>query len=78
MAAAMMLVIIRIARRRNFPMEVPVRGRRSRDISCDAAPSAHAGRAARRIYSGVFTPTGGGGRALYALVLALFVYRALD
>jgi len=80
MAAAMMLVIIRIARRRNFPMEVPVPWSEIprifvRTLLPLLMPVVLLG----GIYSGVFTPTEAAAvAALYALVLALFVYRALD
>src|SRR6266852_1735133 len=80
MAAAMMLVIIWIARRRNFPMEAPVPWREIpriflRTLLPLLMPVVLLG----GIYSGVFTPTEAAAvAALYALVLALFVYRALD
>ncbi len=80
MAAAMMLVIIRIARRRNFPMEVPVPWSEIprifvRTLLPLLMPVVLLG----GIYSGVFTPTEAAAvAALYALALALFVYRALD
>src|SRR5438128_1105998 len=80
MAAAMMLVIIRIARRRNFPMEVPVPWSEIprifvRTLLPLLMPVVLLG----GIYSGVFTPTeAAAAAALYALALALFVYRALD
>ena len=80
MAAAMMLVIIRIARRRNFPMEVPVPWSAIprifvRTLLPLLMPVVLLG----GIYSGVFTPTEAAAvAALYALALALFVYRALD
>src|SRR5256885_13661951 len=80
MAAAMMLVIVRIARRRNFPMEAPVPWSEIprifvRTLLPLLMPVVLLG----GIYSGVFTPTEAAAvAALYALVLALFVYRALD
>jgi tripartite ATP-independent transporter DctM subunit len=80
MAAAMMLAIVWIARRRNFPMEAPVPWRKIPRIFLDTLlpllmPVVLLG----GIYSGVFTPTEAAAvAALYALVLALFVYRALD
>ena len=80
MAAAMMLVIVWIARRRNFPMETPVPWREIprifvRTLLPLAMPVVLLG----GIYSGVFTPTEAAAvAALYALALALFVYRALD
>jgi len=80
MAAAMMLVIIWIARRRNFPMETPVPWSAiprifGRTLLPLLMPVVLLG----GIYSGVFTPTEAAAvAALYALVLALFVYRALD
>ena len=80
MAAAMMLVIVWIARRRNFPMEAPVPWREIprifvRTLLPLLMPVVLLG----GIYSGVFTPTEASAvAALYALVLALFVYRALD
>lgn len=80
MAAAMMLVIVWIARRRNFPMEAPVPWREIprifvRTLLPLLMPVVLLG----GIYSGVFTPTEAAAvAALYALALALFVYRALD
>ncbi len=79
MAAAMMLVIVWIARRRNFPMEAPVPWSELPKIFVRTLlpllmPVVLLG----GIYSGVFTPTEAAAvAALYALVLALFVYRAL-
>jgi tripartite ATP-independent transporter DctM subunit len=76
----MMLVIIRIARRRNFPMEAPVPWPEIPKIFVRTLlpllmPVVLLG----GIYSGVFTPTEAAAvAALYALALALFVYRALD
>src|SRR5437660_5111862 len=80
MAAAMMLVIVWIARRRNFPMESPVPWSELPKIFVRTLlpllmPVVLLG----GIYSGVFTPTEAAAvAALYALALALFVYRALD
>src|SRR6266849_8140383 len=80
MAVAMMLVIVWIGRRRNFPMEAPVPWREIpriflRTLLPLLMPVVLLG----GIYSGVFTPTEAAAvAALYALVLALFVYRALD
>jgi tripartite ATP-independent transporter DctM subunit len=80
MAAAMMLVIAWTAKKRNFPMETPVPWREIprvflRTLLPLMMPVVLLG----GIYSGVFTPTEAAAvAALYALVLALFVYRALD
>lgn len=80
MAAAMMLVIVRVARRRNFPMERPVPWREIPRIFIGTLlpllmPLVLLG----GIYSGAFTPTEAAAvAALYALVLALLVYRVLD
>ncbi|HEY6240997.1 MAG TPA: TRAP transporter large permease [Burkholderiales bacterium] len=80
MAASMMLVIVWIAKRRNFPMEVPVPWSEIprifvRTLLPLMMPVVLLG----GIYSGAFTPTEAAAvAALYALVLALFVYRALD
>ncbi|HYS58425.1 MAG TPA: TRAP transporter large permease [Burkholderiales bacterium] len=80
MAAVMMLVIVWIARRRNFPMETPVPWSEVpriflRTLLPLLMPVVLLG----GIYSGVFTPTEAAAvAALYALALALFVYRALD
>lgn len=80
MAAAMMLVIVWIARRRRFPMEAPVPwseipGIFLRTLLPLLMPVVLLG----GIYSGTFTPTEAAAvAALYALALALFVYRALD
>jgi tripartite ATP-independent transporter DctM subunit len=80
MAAAMMLVIVRVARRRNFPMEAPVPWREIPRIFLRTflplmMPVVLLG----GIYSGAFTPTEAAAvAALYALVLALLVYRVLD
>jgi len=80
MAAAMMLVIVRIARRRNFPKEAPVPWREIPRIFINTLlpllmPVVLLG----GIYSGAFTPTEAAAvAAAYALVLALLVYRVLD
>src|SRR3989449_4220147 len=80
MAVAMMLVIVWIGRGRNFPMEAPVPWREIprifvRTLLPLLMPVVLLG----GIYSGVFTPTEAAAvAALYALALALFVYRALD
>ena len=80
MAAAMMLVIVRVARRRNFPKEAPVPWREIprifiRTLLPLLMPVVLLG----GIYSGAFTPTEAAAvAALYALMLALLVYRVLD
>jgi tripartite ATP-independent transporter DctM subunit len=80
MAAAMMLVIVWIARRRRFPMEAPVLWSEIpriflRTLLPLLMPVVLLG----GIYSGAFTPTeAAAAAALYALALALFVYRAID
>jgi tripartite ATP-independent transporter DctM subunit len=80
MASAMMLVIVWIARRRRFPMEAPVPWSEIpriflRTLLPLLMPVVLLG----GIYSGAFTPTEAAAvAALYALALALFVYRALD
>ena len=80
MAASMMLVIVWIANKRNFPMEAPVPWREIpriflRTLLALLMPVVLLG----GIYSGGFTPTEAAAvAALYALILALFVYRALD
>jgi len=80
MAGAMMLVIAWVARRRGFPMEAPLPWPEIpriflRTLLPLLMPVVLLG----GIYSGVFTPTEAAAvAALYALVLALFVYRALD
>ena len=80
MAASMMLVIVWIARKRNFPMEVPVPWREiPRVVASTLLPLLMPVVLLGGIYSGAFTPTEAAAvAALYALVLALFVYRALD
>jgi tripartite ATP-independent transporter DctM subunit len=80
MAAAMMLVIVRIARRRNFPMEPPLPwSELPRIFLRTLLPLLMPVLLLGGIYSGAFTPTEAAAvAALYALVLALFVYRALD
>ena len=80
MAGAMSVVIAWVARRRGFPAEAPV--------SWNAVPAILARSflpmllpvvLVGGIYSGVFTPTEAAAvAALYALLLAVFVYRALD
>src|SRR5258708_22989027 len=80
MAVAMMLVILWIGPRPTFPLEAPVPWREIprifvRTLLPLLMPVVLLG----GIYSGVFTPTEAAAvAALYALVLALFVYRALD
>jgi tripartite ATP-independent transporter DctM subunit len=80
MAGALMLIIAWVARRRNFPTEAPVPWSKFPGILARSAlsllmPVVLLG----GIYSGVFTPTeAAAAAALYALALALFVYRALD
>jgi tripartite ATP-independent transporter DctM subunit len=80
MAASMMLVIVAIARRRRFPVEAPVPWREIPRIFLRTflplmMPVVLLG----GIYSGAFTPTEAAAvAALYALVLALLVYRVLD
>jgi tripartite ATP-independent transporter DctM subunit len=80
MAAAMMAVIVWIARRRGFPMEAPMPWHEIpriflRTLLPLLMPVVLLG----GIYSGAFTPTEAAAvAALYALALALFVYRALD
>jgi len=80
MAAAMMLVIVRVARRRNFPMEAPVPWREiPRIFISTLLPLLMPVVLLGGIYSGAFTPTEAAAvAALYALVLALLVYRVLD
>jgi tripartite ATP-independent transporter DctM subunit len=80
MAGAMMLVIVRIARKRNFPMEAPVPWREiPRVFVRTFLPLLMPVVLLGGIYSGAFTPTEAAAvAALYALVLALVVYRALD
>jgi tripartite ATP-independent transporter DctM subunit len=80
MAAAMMLVIVRVARRRNFPKEAPVPWREiPRIVIGTLLPLLMPVVLLGGIYSGVFTPTEAAAvAALYALVLALLVYRVLD
>jgi tripartite ATP-independent transporter DctM subunit len=80
MAAAMMLVIVRVARRRNFPKEAPVPWREiPRIFISTLLPLLMPVVLLGGIYSGAFTPTEAAAvAALYALVLALLVYRVLD
>ena len=77
MAAAMMLVIVWIARRRNFPMEAPVQWSQiPRIFVRTLLPLLMPVILLGGIYSGVFTPTEAAAVAVvYALVLGLFVYR---
>ncbi|HKW38341.1 MAG TPA: TRAP transporter large permease subunit, partial [Burkholderiales bacterium] len=80
MAASMMLVIAWVGRKRNFPEEAPVPLREIprifvRTLLPLLMPVVLLG----GIYSGAFTPTEAAAvAALYALVLALAVYRVLD
>jgi len=79
MAAAMMLVIIWIARRRNFPMEAPVPWSEIPRIFVRTLLLCLCRSFCSEASTLACSPDGSrGGRALYALVLALFVYRALD
>jgi tripartite ATP-independent transporter DctM subunit len=80
MAAAMMLVIVWIARRRAFPMEAPVPWREiPRVFLSTLLPLLMPVVLLGGIYSGAFTPTEAAAvAALYALVLGLLVYRVLD
>ncbi len=80
MAAAMMLVIAWISRRRNFPTETPVPWQEVPRIFLRTLPPLLMPVVLLGgIYSGAFTPTEAAAvAALYALALALFVYRALD
>jgi len=76
----MMLIIAWVARRRNFPLEAPVPWRELPGILARSflpllMPLVLLG----GIYSGAFTATEAAAvAALYALALAIFVYRALD
>jgi len=65
---------------RNFPIEPPIpRAERPRVLALAILPMGMPVVLLGGIYSGVFTPTEAAAvAALYALVLALFVYRALD
>ena len=80
MAAAMMGVIVWIARQRRFPMEAPVPWSEiPRILLRTLLPLLMPVVLLGGIYSGAFTPTEAAAvAALYALALALFVYRALD
>src|SRR4029077_14471564 len=80
MAASMMVVIVWIARKRNFPMEAPVPWREiARIFVRTLLPLLMPVVLLGGIYSGAFTPTEAAAvAALYALVLALLVYRVLD
>jgi tripartite ATP-independent transporter DctM subunit len=76
----MMLVIVWIGRKRNFPKEAPVPLRElPRVVLRTLLPLMMPVVLLGGIYSGAFTPTEAAAvAALYALVLALFVYRVLD
>lgn len=80
MALSMVIVIVVVARRRNFPAETPVPWSAFPGILARSAlPMLMPAVLLGGIYSGVFTPTEAAAvAALYALVLALFVYRAID
>jgi tripartite ATP-independent transporter DctM subunit len=80
MAASMMLVIVWIGHKRNFPREAPVPLRElPRIVLRTLLPLMMPVVLLGGIYSGVFTPTEAAAvAALYALVLALLVYRVLD
>jgi len=80
MAAAMMLIITWVARRRNFPLEAPLPWRElPRILARSFLPLLMPLVLLGGIYSGAFTATEAAAvAALYALALAIFVYRALD
>jgi len=80
MAAAMMLIIAWVARRRNFPLEAPLPWRElPRILARSFLPLLMPLVLLGGIYSGAFTATEAAAvAALYALALAIFVYRALD
>jgi len=80
MAATMMLIIAWVARRRNFPLEAPVSWREfPRILARSFLPLLMPLVLLGGIYSGAFTATEAAAvAALYALALAIFVYRALD
>jgi TRAP-type transport system large permease protein len=80
MAFAMMLIIAWIARRRSFPVEAPPSWRQfSRILARSFLPLLMPLVLLGGIYSGAFTATEAAAvAALYALVLAIFIYRALD
>lgn len=80
MAAAMMTVIAWISRRRNFPLEAPAPWREfPRIFARSFLPLLMPAVLLGGIYSGAFTATEAAAvAALYALALAMFVYRALD
>jgi tripartite ATP-independent transporter DctM subunit len=80
MAAAMMLIIAWVARRRNFPLEAPLPWREfPRTFARSFLPLLMPVLLLGGIYSGAFTATEAAAvAALYALALAIFVYRALD
>ena len=79
-AAAMMIAIAVIARRRNFPRETPPPWRDIGPIFLRALPPlALPGLLLGIIYSGIATPTEGAAiAAAYALILALVVYRSVS
>ena len=79
MTAALMLTVWVIARRRNFPTEVAMSWRDSlRIVGRGIPPLLMPGILLGGIYGGVFTPTEAAAvAALYALLLAGFVYRVL-
>jgi C4-dicarboxylate transporter, DctM subunit len=80
MAASMSAVIVWVARRRNYPKEAPVGWREvprvlGRSLLPMLLPLVLLG----GIYSGAFTPTEAAAvAAAYALILGVFVYRALN
>ena len=80
MAATLSLVIAWVARRRKFPTEAPVPWSAfPRILARSLLPVLMPVVLLGGIYSGVFTPTEAAAvAALYALLLSLFVYRALD
>ena len=80
MAASMSLVIVWIARRRNYPKEAPLVWREfPRVLGRSFLPMLLPLVLLGGIYSGAFTPTEAAAiAALYALILGLFVYRAFN
>ena len=80
LAAAMSLVIVWVARRRRFPTEASIPWSAfPRILARSALPVLMPVVLLGGMYSGVFTATEAAAvAALYALVLALFVYRALN
>ena len=80
MAATMSLVIVWVARRRKFPTEASIPWSAfPRILARSALPVLMPVVLLGGMYSGVFTATEAAAvAALYALVLALFVYRALN